>query len=571
MTLFNLSLKPYLDADSLFFRPYKGVFYDEKKEAIILPSQSSISLDTYFNLFSCKYFEYLKIDSLNVKINFKGKIALDIRFKTNSKDISLKKEIFSNENKETIISSIDYQKIEKEGFIYIIITSIEESELFCGSFEVENSNLNKVKIGIVICTYKREEYLKKNILSLTKYIEKNEEFLKKIGVYVIDNGKTLSKDDLPEYINLIPNENTGGAGGFTRGLIEVMKNKDYTHFLFMDDDISFTPEIINKTFSLLSLLKTEYKEASVSGSMLILDRPNIQHELGGKWNGSYNISNGKERDLSTIEDLLKNEENVKVDYGAWWYMCMPIENAKKYGLPLDRLFIKCDDIEYGLRASKEIILINGIGVWHESFDHKYSPVFEYFVKRNELITHSRFPKKKGFFSVWIKLIKSISRALVEQRYFMIDIITEAYLDFLKGSKYYFSIDLLEKIKKLSIKCPKQIYVEDNMIGSFNNSLAESKRETNKGLIQILTLNSYLIPKFLYKNKTKIVSMVSPKPTNFYKTKKIIHYNPYTRYYFETSIKKYMLFYGLWSIIKVTFFMIFKYALAKKSFININKK
>lgn len=32
--------------------------------------------------------------------------------------------------------------------------------------------------------------------------------------------------------------NAGGAGGFTRGLIEVMKlNAGYTRVLFMDDDV----------------------------------------------------------------------------------------------------------------------------------------------------------------------------------------------------------------------------------------------------------------------------------------------------------------------------------------------
>lgn len=35
--------------------------------------------------------------------------------------------------------------------------------------------------------------------------------------------------------------NAGGAGGFTRGLIEVMKlNAGYTRVLFMDDDVEFS-------------------------------------------------------------------------------------------------------------------------------------------------------------------------------------------------------------------------------------------------------------------------------------------------------------------------------------------
>lgn len=565
MILFNLSLKPYLKSETLFFRSINGPVYNEEIEGIEMPSNSSICFDTYYNLLSGKFFEYAKINELKVNINFIGEISLEIHIKTNSKDVLLEKKEFKSKVRKTCSLSLGNISFEEDGFLYLAINALDTSVVYEGNFEVGDNDINNVKIGIVICTFKREQYLLKNIDALNEYIETHKGFIDKIGIFVVDNGKTLSKDTLPDYVNLIPNENTGGSGGFTRGLVEVLKNEEYTHFLFMDDDITFVPEIINKTHSLLSLLKDEYKESSISGSMLIIDKPTIQHELGGKWDGAYNSANGEGRDLSKIEDLLKNEDYAKADYGAWWYMCMPVQNAKKYGLPLNRLFIKCDDIEYGLRAAKGMILINGIGVWHESFEHKYSPAFEYFIKRNELITNSRFPRKKGFWCSWIKLVRAISRAIIEQRYYTIDIIEKAYLDFLKGSSYYFKMDLLDTIKKLNDKCPKQIPVDAKELDYFNEELLKSKDETNRGLIQVLNLNSYLIPKCFYKKKPQVVSMVKPNPTNFYKANIVIHYNQYTGNYFKTKIKKRMLFYGLWKIIKVSVVMMFKYHFAKKRF------
>ena len=98
-------------------------------------------------------------------------------------------------------------------------------------------------------------------------------------------------------------------------------------------------------------------------------------------------------------------------------------------MPLERIFIKGDDIEYGLRGIKTLIVINGIGVWHENFNYKYIGQYEYFSKRNELIVNSRFPRKKGLMANFIKYVKGVSKALVEQRYFTIDLIDRAYMDF----------------------------------------------------------------------------------------------------------------------------------------------
>ena len=39
-------------------------------------------------------------------------------------------------------------------------------------------------------------------------------------------------------------------------------------------------------------------------------------------------------------------------------------------------FIKGDDIEFSLRNSSKIITLNGLSVWHEDFQKKYSSFFK---------------------------------------------------------------------------------------------------------------------------------------------------------------------------------------------------
>lgn len=51
-------------------------------------------------------------------------------------------------------------------------------------------------------------------------------------------------------------------------------------------------------------------------------------------------------------------------------------------------FIKGDDVEYGMRAAEELILMSGIAVWHQDFAGKYTGILEYYIKRNLAIVSS---------------------------------------------------------------------------------------------------------------------------------------------------------------------------------------
>ena len=85
-------------------------------------------------------------------------------------------------------------------------------------------------------------------------------------------------------VTIYPNMNAGGAGGFTRGMIEILKANEngagVTHVLVMDDDIVLDTDVLLRTYTLLSLRKPEYADVFVGGAMLRLDRPNIQVENG---------------------------------------------------------------------------------------------------------------------------------------------------------------------------------------------------------------------------------------------------------------------------------------------------
>ena len=211
--------------------------------------------------------------------------------------------------------------------------------------------------------------------------------------------------------------------------------------------------------------------------------------------------------------------------------------------------------------------MNGIAVWHENFDWKFNPAMEYFVKRNELIVNSRFPRGKGFFSNWAKMVVAVSKALVEFRYFHIEMIERAYMDFLKGADYVKSIDHAAFLEEVKLRFPKHEPIEKFAAEygfSADAELAKSNAETTRKFVEVVTLNGYFLPRSTYR-KYVVADMVYPKPVNFYRTAKAINYNPYTGKAFVTEIDKSKLFYGLGKIIKITFAMLLKYRKARRSY------
>ena len=136
-----------------------------------------------------------------------------------------------------------------------------------------------MNIGVNICTYKREQYVLRNMNTLSRWMKANEAFKTDnaqntgstpeasghIHVFIIDNGKSLG--DCKEFtdliastnnIEVIPNDNSGGAGGFSRGMIEAMNRREelsLTHLLMMDDDAVFDPDLFTRLYGFLSFLK----------------------------------------------------------------------------------------------------------------------------------------------------------------------------------------------------------------------------------------------------------------------------------------------------------------------------
>jgi len=442
--LFKLSTPDHAPdgCESLYYRVTGGSL-NKKENCYELSDDTIVATNTYFNIFSSsKYAEYTKAENIIFTSDVSGKMDVCLHVCTSEKDEVIEHVPVDSETPIEVFLEFNITSLsdkEKITCHYISFESKGSSKIHeFGSYSTEAEQCD-VRLAIAMCTFQREEYVTRTVNALKNMISDQSYDSKQIDIFVVDNGKTLAKDMWPEpYIHLIPNRNLGGSGGFTRGMIEACEH-NATHVLLMDDDIVLDPNTVYKTLNILKILKEGHKDAFILGGMLDFSKPTVQYEASSFYNGQFTNRKGN-LDLVSERSLMFNDLYEYANYGAWWYMCMPTHICDN-NLPLP-LFIKMDDIEYGLRTMRDHIVMNGIGIWHENFDEKRNRVMEnYYHERNSRITESvcKLDVRPFVFSFWRKVLYFISLSDYTSLYMY----TRAIHDYTKGVDFLMNIDAEE--------------------------------------------------------------------------------------------------------------------------------
>ena len=116
---------------------------------------------------------------------------------------------------------------------------------------------------------------------------------------------------------------------------------------------------------------------------------------------------------------------------------MPISATEELPLPL---FLKMDDIIFCLRRMNNHVVMNGIGIWHDSFESKISPVIDfYYLRRNTLIIDSIHGSKGGF-KVGTEYLRTMLHCIKEGKQEEFFYTKMAVEDYLKGPDFLSNID-----------------------------------------------------------------------------------------------------------------------------------
>lgn len=517
--------------EEMFFKTKKSTLRKNNSQFYYqLDANSSISTNTYFNTFSAsKWNKFTNVDNFIIKIALKGDFEIRLVHCYLMKeevieDIVQSVRVNTNDIRDIMIKYDFSLDTFEELFFIELISNTDGGEFYGGGFYTETKKTFEPHIGIIMCTYKREKFIENNIRLFSEMKES-------IDVFIVDNASSLNEQIFNGNIHLIKNKNTGGAGGFTRGLIEVLtKYKHCTHVLLMDDDILINTSAIEKTIAFLSFLNKDSLDLFIGGATLSLAQKNKQLESAAVWNDNilYNLKNNL--NLIKEKDLLINNLEESRSYNAWVYCCIPINKISLDNLPLP-LFVRGDDMEYGIRLSKKILTMNGIGVWHVPVDNKYSSFMNYYVIRNILILNALYDNKFSKKGAIKMLFGRVLRECFYYRYNDARLILKAYQDFLKGVDFFYYTDgetlhknIMENSKKLfnykELETIGKPYIYNKLV-DIKNILPESRLHK---IIRLMTLNGYLLPSVFMKkgaSSYNTIELTEARPIFFYRYKTVL--------------------------------------------------
>jgi len=543
-------------------------------QTVFLSKGQTISFDTCFNSFSIeKWMKYTRLTNLQLRLALTGSFRVQLlqhALKGDAVATVPLLQCVSNPGSRIFTANLPCLP-QAKGIYSFSLEALEDGCAWAGGeyvTDMPENELNPVDIAIDICTFRREAFVTRNIDLLTKKIIRNpaSPLGRHLEIFISDNGKTLDIPSLEsEFVHIFPNKNVGGAGGFTRGMIEILKYKEkraFTHVLVMDDDVLIHPDALERTYRLLQLMKPEYAGKTISGAMMRLDHRFIQHENCAYWNGKYTESAHTFLDMRRIENVLRGEDESAdpVNFNAWWYSCIPVSKISMDNLPLP-LFIRFDDVEYGLRTGSDILSLNGICLWHEPFDAKYSSSMDYYHMRNSLIINTFHRPDINGFKAAAEMIHQVLSNLVRYRYGNIELIFRAVDDFLKGADYMLKLDAESLHKELMAKSEKFQPVETLSV-PFDESVyrascarfgmpldkvlagervvqnarpALSSAEQLKRWIRRLTMNGLILPC----KGTNIVSATMNANLEYFRKRAVLNCDPTGKYGFVStrSLKK----------------------------------
>lgn len=360
-----------------------------------------------------------------------------------------------------------------------------------------------VTLAIIMPTFRREQYVRTNMRLISEgVIAKLGE--KRVRLFVVDNGKTLGTT-APRGVKIIPNGNYGGAGGFSRGVIEAMNSPSaFTHVLFCDDDVMMNAESVCRLHALLGYLGNK---TIVGGGMINMSDRCRLHELGAHTRSMRITMRKHALDLADVQSLTRYDRVEAMNYFGWWFFSCPMEAFYSEGMPLP-VFVRSDDQEFCVRLLSKgwkTATLLGCAVWHEEFHKKDAPIMDYYIARNGLaaawLREDRFNKWRMLSAIF----RMVKDALLSYRYEHAEYLMRGMSDAMKGPEFLMSLDPSEfhaKMSRSQTEIMKPVTHATFVSEKYCPHVSTSRW---RGLLVTLTLNGHLLPRWALKNDETVFS------------------------------------------------------------------
>ena len=444
--------------DTAHAQPADGahnVFRVNGRASLTVLAGRHASLCTFFNAFPAGYWRrWTRVDAVQFSARVRGRGTIML-FRSSGRGLFEPAgtiDVNAPTRATTVRAELAMTGLMDGGFFWFDAKAGDGDDLTiedaAWSVPVEARRGGDGTLSIAITTFNRAPYC----LNQLKAIAADTNVRGRLDtIYCTDQGTDLVRDepgfaavakDLGHQLTYVRQRNMGGSGGFARGMYETVKagKSDYT--LLLDDDAISEPESIMRAVQFADYCT---RPTIVGGGMFHLDNRTMLYTLGERYNrASYwtQPAAGLEynHDFATqpLRDSPKLHRRADSDFNGWWMCLIPTQIMREVGLS-QPLFIKFDDVDYGLRAEDHgyhTVCLPGVAVWHQAWHAKDpSRTWEgYYLYRNHWICSLLHCTKPSWHFLYGMLFDD-AKAGVELVYSAMHLHHLALRDIMRGPDY----------------------------------------------------------------------------------------------------------------------------------------
>ncbi|MGW5302081.1 glycosyltransferase [Rhodococcus aetherivorans] len=461
------------------------VLHAVSRTAALVSAGAEVSFATYFNGFNAGYWRrWTVLESVVLRVEVVGGCGVQVyrsksdgtRIAVASADIGV-----DGSGRGVLEIVIDLAPFEDGGWIWFDITAatgdvrIDAAGWYAPIPAPGGADTGRVTVGIPTFNRPGDAVGALDALASDPLVAAAVD-----AVLMVDQGSRQVVDDpgfaaaaaaLGEKFCLFRQGNLGGSGGYSRIMHEALRRTDSPYILFMDDDIAIEPDSILRALAVSRFAKAPML---VGGQMLNLQERAHLHTMGEAVDQSTFMwsaapFSGYDHDFAAhpLTDTTHSRNLhrvVDVDFNGWWMCMIPRVCAQQIGQPLP-LFIKWDDVEYGLRAKAAgfpTVSMPGVAVWHMAWSDKDDAIDwqAYFHLRNRLVV-AALHQTGGHRAMIRSSLKAVVKHLLCLEYSTVAIQCEAIRDFLAGPEQLFDLlpSALPKVAALRSEYPDAVVLE----------------------------------------------------------------------------------------------------------------
>jgi GT2 family glycosyltransferase len=451
--------------------------------------------DTYFNLFSVgKWVRDCGLSDLRLVLEGEGRFELSVtQVPTRASFERFYNELVTLEADQPFVLDLsDTPSMEAAAFLYFELRSIGGGRLTSGGWMTAQPPLRRPDLVVSITTYRREEAVRDAARRFESFAQASR-IRDHLHLLVVDNGRS-AEIEASAHVTPIGNENYGGAGGFTRGLLEA-RERGASHCLFMDDDAQIHMSTIERAWTYLAYATDE--STAICGALARGADKWAIWENGATFEGHCHRFQ-PDLDMRHVPDLVRMEaESFNFPpnfYGGWWFFAFPLAHVRHLPFPF---FVRGDDISFSLANEFRLVTLPGVIAFQESdFTDKLSPLSDYLDLRNHLVHHLSLPKlDAGALRTARIVVWFFARSMSFCRYESLTAQNMAIEDVMAGPAFFAkNADLRQRRSELSaLTRTEKYYPHEGPLPKVTPQERDARRSL--ALLMKFTFNGHMLPGF----------------------------------------------------------------------------